>query len=111
MVNITVNNIDYRLRLTAKGCIELEKKGINPLTVFAGVSGTNIPSISTILTIFGESIKQLNHGISDADVMDIFDKYIEEGHDIADIIQLIIEVFQDSGLAPKDDTEDEEEKN
>lgn len=36
------------------------------------------------------------------DVYDIFDKYIEDGKTIVDFINEIVEIFNVSGLLPKD---------
>ena len=66
MKYITVNNRDYQLRLTAKACIELEKQlGVNPLSIFSGVSEDNIPSMVTLLGIFAACLKPMNHGVTD----------------------------------------------
>ena len=42
----------------------------------------------------------MNHGMSIDKVYDLFDKYVEEGHNMYDLIPLFVEVFQESGYMP-----------
>lgn len=94
----------YQLRLTTRNIVKLEEKiGCNPLAIFG--MGDKVPTVSTMITVFWASLQQLNHGISENDAYDLFDKWLDEGHTIADFIQVLVEVYKVSGLIK------EEEKN
>lgn len=100
----TANN-EYKGRLSAKRCIELEKAlGKNPLKVFTDMNGT-LPSLEDLMTILHYSLVDLNHNF---DEYDIFDDYCDNGGDIGSLIEYLIEVFKVSGLIPKKTKEAEE---
>lgn len=106
---LTINGTDYRLRLDAKACVELEKKlGTNPLNIFTRVSASKeVPSLSVLLTILHASLQAYEHGIKMDDVYDLYDKYVEEGHTMMDLLPLELEIFKNSGFF----VEDNEQKN
>ena len=111
---LTVKDRDYKLRLNAKSCVDLEKKlGTNPINVFIDMAGDNVklPSIDTLITILHYSSQALEHGITMDKGYEIYDDFIEEGHSMTDLIPVIIDVFKVSGLLPEDTEEVEEEKN
>lgn len=101
---LTIKDKDYKLRLDAKACIELEKKlGSNPLNIIMKMSSNNeLPSLGVILTIIHCSMSALNHGITIDDVYKLFDDYIEEGHTYLDLIPVILEIFKVSGFIKED---------
>lgn len=104
----TANN-EYKGRLSAKRCVELEKAlGKNPLKVFTDVQGTTLPSISDLMTIFHYSLVDLNHNF---DEYEIYDEFCESGGDIAKFIEFLLEVFKVSGFIPKDAEKEVEKKN
>lgn len=107
---ITVGEKDYKCRLNAKACVELEKKlGTNPLNVFIGMSdGNNIPNLTTMLVMLHASLQTYEHSMTMEKVYDLFDKWVEEGHGIEDLIFVIIEIFKASGFFP---SVEENEKN
>lgn len=103
----TVNNKDYNLKLTAKACIELEKKlGTNPLNVIVNISNNNeLPSLETILTVIHAAMTAYNHGITLNDLYDIYDQYVDEGHTMFDLIPVIVDIFKVSGFIKEDESE------
>lgn len=107
---ITINNKDYKARLSARTCIELEKKlGTNPLNVFMEIAQKGqLPDVETLITIFQASLTQFQHGIKMEDAYEIYDEFVDEGHNIMDLVPMLLEVFKVSGLMPE---EDKEEKN
>lgn len=110
----TVKDRDYKLRLNAKACVDLEKKlGTNPINVFMGMVNDNIkfPTLNVLINILHQSMQALEHGITIDKVYEIYDDFIEEGHSMTDLIPVIIDVFKVSGLLPEDTEEVEEEKN
>lgn len=107
----TVKGNDYKLRLGAKACIDLEKKlGMNPVQVLADIGDSGkVPGLESFLVIMQASMSQYNHGVNMDKMYDIYDEYIEEGHTMYDLVAVIMDVFKVSGLIPED--KDKEGKN
>lgn len=105
-VEFTAGNHEYKLRLTTKGIVALEKNiGCNPLAVFG--SGDTIPTITTMIYILHNALQSLNHGITLDKTYEIWDAWLADGHNMVDFIPVILEIYQASGLIK----EDAEEKN
>ena len=102
---IKIGDTEYKCKINTNGLVSLERrlKG-NPLSIFMTVGDENftLPKIEDLLIIFHESLTTYQHGISMDDVYDIFDKYIEDGKTIVDFINEIVEIFNVSGLLPKE---------
>lgn len=97
----------YKLRLTTKGVESLEKAlGYNPLQMFMGIDEDVLPKLTDMITVLHQMLQPYEHGITRNDTMDIFDKFVEDGHTMWDMIPVIIQVFQDAGFLPKEDDED-----
>lgn len=106
-VDFTAGNKDYKLRLSTRSTVALEKQlGCNPLAIFG--DGSTIPTMTTMVNVLHASLAQFNHGISLNDAYDIFDAYLEDGHSMTDFITVIVEVYKVSGIIPKGE---ETEKN
>ena len=109
----TVKDRDYKARLTAQACVDLEKKlGTNPLNVFVRMMGDgenfNLPSLGEMIAIIHASLQAYEHGISIDKTYEIYDAFIEDGHNQMDLFPILIEIFKVSGLIPE---EVETEKN
>lgn len=104
---LTVKDKDYKLRLNAKACVDLEKKlGTNPVNVLMAIAEKNqIPTLNTVLIILQASLSQYNHGMSMDDVYGLYDNYVEDGHTMLDLIPVILSVFKESGLVPDEGDE------
>ena len=102
-----VGGNDYKARLTAKACVDLEKKlGTNPLNILGDFSTTNrIPDLSTMLVILHASLQAYNHGITLDKVYDIYDAFVEEGNTLMELFPIIIDIFKTSGFF-KEETEE-----
>ena len=101
-VDFTAGNKDYKLRLSTRSTVALEKNlKCNPLMVFG--NGDRVPTITEMVQILHASLVQYNSGISLNDAYDIFDSYIADGHSITDFIPVIVEIYQISGIIPKGD--------
>ena len=105
--DFTAGNKDYKLRLSTRNTVMLEKQlGCNPLAIFG--SGDTIPTITQMVNILYASLIQYNHGITLNDAYDIFDAYLADGHTMTDFIQVIVDIYKTSGLIK---TEEAKEKN
>ena len=102
----TVDNKDYKLRLTTRQVVNLEKQlGCNPISIFG--SGDRIPTVTEMVTILHNSLVELNHSINLNEAYAIFDKYLEEGNTSIDFIPIILEIYKASGIIKTE----EEQKN
>lgn len=96
-VEFTAGNREYKLRLTTRNIIALEKKlGCNPLSIFG--SGDTIPTITTMVNIFHTALQPLNHGITLENAYDIFDTWLSDGHTMTEFLPVILDIYRASGL-------------
>ena len=111
---MVVKDKEYKLRISAKSCVDLEKKlGENPLNVLIEATNANkIPTLSSFLTILHAAIQQYQHGITLDDVYNIYDEFVDEGHNITDLVPIIYEVVKVSGYCGQaEETKESEAKN
>lgn len=96
ITTITIADKTYELKLKTKGIIRLEKElchGGNLLSLFSA-DGAALPGIATMIAVFREA-----SGAANAE--ELFDTWIEEGHNQVEFLQIMIELFTNSGLMPK----------
>ena len=106
-IDFTAGNKEYKLRLTTRDIVTLEKMlGCNPLAIFG--NGDTIPTITTMVYVLHASLKQLNHGITLDGAFDIFDAYLADGHAMTDFLPVILDIYKASGLIRTDNNEVEE---
>lgn len=106
---ITIKERDYKCRLAARNCVDLEKKlGTNPLNIFIDIAkkGT-VPDLEVLMIILHASLQKFQHGISLDDTYNIYDEFVDEGHNLMDLVPELLEIFKVSGLIG----EETEEKN
>lgn len=97
-----VGDKTLKLRITARASVALEKKlGKNPICIFLDDKSGKIPSQSEVLAVLHASLQALEHGYTEEAVYKLFDEYVDEGHNLYDLVQVIVEVFQDSGIMPR----------
>lgn len=103
-VDFHAGNKDYKLRLSTRNTVMLEKQlGCNPLAIFG--NGETLPTVTTMVQILYCSLIQFNHGISLDDAYNIFDEYLADGNTATDFITVILELYKVSGLIKKDSIE------
>ena len=104
-IDFEAGNKTYKLRLTTRNIVLLEKQiGCNPLSVLG--TGETVPTITEMVSILHASLQQYNHGITLNDAYDIFDEYIAAGHSTIDFIPVILDIYRASGIIPKDSKEE-----
>lgn len=97
----TAGNKDYKLRLTTRNIISLEKQlGCNPLGIFG--NGEVLPTVTQMVAVLHASLQPMQHGIDMAAAFDIFDDFLADGHNMTDFLPVIVEVYKVSGLISKD---------
>lgn len=101
--DFTAGNKNYKLRLNTRNVVTLEKMlGCSPLAIFG--DGETLPTVTTMVNILFCSLQQYQHNISLNDAYDIFDEYLADGNSITDFLNVIIGVYNVSGLI-KESTE------
>ena len=101
-VDFTAGNKDYKLRLSIRATVALEKKlGVNPLMIFG--DGETIPTITTMINILHAALQQYNHGISLEDAAAIFEEWLNDGNTVVDFLPIIIEVYKVSGIIKQEE--------
>ena len=107
-VDFKAGNKEYKLRLTTRNIVSLEKAlGCNPLAIFG--DGETIPTITTMVSVLHASLQSLHHGITMNDAYDIFDAYLED-HAMTEFLPVIVEIYKVSGLM-REAKNEENEKN
>lgn len=103
----TVNEKEYKARLGAKDCVDLEKRlGTNPLNIFMQIAQKGeVPSLEVLITMLHASLQKFQHGISMDDAYKIYDEMVDEGKNLMDIVPILLEIFKVSGLIPEEDAE------
>lgn len=103
-VDFTAGNKDYKLRLSTRNTVMLEKQlGCNPLAIFG--NGDTLPTVTEMVSVLYCSLIQYNHGITLNDAYDIFDAYLDDGNTATDFIQVLLEIYKVSGLIKMDEAE------
>lgn len=106
-VDFTAGNKDYKLRLSIRATVALEKQlGVNPMMIFG--DGSTIPTITTMVNILHASLQQYQHGISITDAYDVFEAWLNDGNSAVDFIPIILEIYKVSGIIKQ---EEDKEKN
>jgi hypothetical protein len=106
-VEFSVEDKIYKLRLTTRNIVALEKAiKKNPLGIFG--NGEELPAITDMVNILFYSLQTFQHNIGLNEAYDIFDKYLEK-NSATDFIPIILEIYKASGIIR--DAQGEEEKN
>lgn len=107
-VDFNVGDRNYRLRLTTRAIVALEKQlGCNPLAIFGDGDKQTIPSITAMVQVLHASLQAYEHGITLDKAFEIFDDYLEN-HTMTDFLPVILEIYKVSGLISKDEKADTE---
>lgn len=106
-VDFTAGNNAYKLRLSIRATVALEKQlGKNPLMIFG--DGDTIPTINTMCIILHAALQQYQHGITLDKAYDIFEAWLNDGNTAVDFLPIIIDIYKVSGIIKQ---EEEAEKN
>lgn len=107
-----VNGKEYKLVLTTKTMIELEKKlGRNPIDIIMDAANDIMPKITELVMVLWCSMQKFNHGMKFEDCCEVFDEYLQDGNTYTDFIEVVVSIFQSSGLIDSDNDTDEENPN
>lgn len=99
-VDFNAGNKSYKLRLTTRNVVALEKQiGKGVLSIFG--NGDQVPALTEMVVVLWASLQAYEHGISLNDTYDIFDAWLDDGHQLADFLPIIIELYQMAGVIGK----------
>lgn len=111
-IELPIGANTYKLRLTTKNSISLEKAlGYNPISMLMDIDNGKMPKLGDMLIMLQAMLQPYHHGMNQDKVCDLFDEYVADGHNMFDLIPVFIEVFQESGFISKADATEESEKN
>lgn len=111
-VSLTIGEKEYKLRLNARGLVQLERQlGKNPMEVFMGIEQGHLPKLEDIIIVLQACLQSLEHGFNIDKTYDLFDEYAANGGSSMELIPVIVEVFQQCGVIPKENAEVAEGKN
>lgn len=101
-VEFEAGNKAYKLRINTRNVIQLEKAiGGSALSIF-DLEGETLPTFGNMVAVLHASLQQYHHGISVSDAYDIFDAYIADGHSVDEFIYVILDIYKESGIIPKE---------
>ena len=99
-----------KLRLTTRDCVALESKlGRNPLDEIMGVDDNKLPTFNYIISVLHAALQTYQSNYNLEAVYDLFDKHVEDGGNLLDLIAVITDVFKVSGFF-KGEVKGEEKK-
>lgn len=94
-----VGGQSYKLKLKTSAIVELEGKYKTNLMNIMGSGQGGMPALSVMLDVAHAAMKDWNHGITKKDVMDIFNRYIDEGgSQLSFYMTVYMEIFTVSGF-------------
>lgn len=100
---LKIKETEYKLKLRSRDIIQLEKAlGTSPLSVLMGLNTNELPKLEDMITILQHSLQAFQHGFDKEKTFDLFDEYVDNGGSLIEFIPVILEVFQTSGLIPKE---------
>lgn len=110
---LNIGNECFKLRLTTRASVQLEKAlGHNPITMLMEIDEGKMPKLTDCLTMLHAMLQTYHHGYNMDKVMDLFERYVADGHNMFDLIPVFVEVFEQSGyITTGDKAEGEAEKN
>lgn len=107
---LTIGGETYKLRLTTRTSIQLEKAlGYNPLNMLMAMEDGNVPKLTDMMIMLQYMLQSMHHSFNADKTMDLFDDYVADGHSMLDLIPVFVEVFEKSGYITKAVNETEED--
>lgn len=107
---IKIGDKEFKLRLTGNTIGALEKRlNDNPLNVLTAMQEGSLPMVSKLLLILHASMQKFHHGLTETNVNDLYDEYVDSGNASTDLIPELLEVFKISGFLPRKKTTEENE--
>ena len=100
---LTVGGEEHKLRLTVSTTMAIEKRLGKSL--YSALEGINDNMIETMTVILWGALQPFSANTSFEKAAEIFDRYVDEGHSIEDMMDELNEMFTVSGFFNKGQTE------
>lgn len=98
-IEITINGETYKLRLTTRSLVALEKSlGCNPIQIFYDIDNNKLPKLTDMGIILQSMLQAYHHGISVEKTYDLLDAYFADGHNMFDLVPVFVDVFTACGF-------------
>lgn len=92
----------FKLKLKTSSIVELETRYKTNLMNILGAGQGGMPALSVMLDVAHVAMKDFQHGITKAEVQNIFDRYVDEGgSQLSFYTSVYMEVFAVSGFSPR----------
>ena len=101
---------EYKLRLTMQNIITLEDTFNKDIYTVISELATGTVPLDTLLQILKQSMMSYGYVLCDNDIYKVYDEYLEEGHNIIDLYNIIVKIFEHAGFF-NNGSEEYEEKN
>jgi hypothetical protein len=112
MKYITINDTEYSCNLDTRAVVKAEERlKCNLIDILVKVQNETYPKVGDLLIIFQEALSRMNHGLTYEKVQDLYDSWRREGHTYPEFVNFMISLFEDGGLIPSADEEEEDSKN
>lgn len=109
-IELIIGGESFKLRLTTRASVMLEKAlGYNPIGMLMDIDSGKMPKLTDCLIILQAMLQTYHHGYTLDKVYDLFDRYVDDGNSLFDLIPVFVEVFQQSGYISATAVADEEE--
>lgn len=110
---LIIGGNSFKLRLDTRNSVNLEKAlGYNPLNLIMALADNKMPKKMDVIIMLHAMLQKFHHGYNMDKVMDLFDDYIADGHNMFDLVPTLVEVLTEAGYIPKEkDEEETDEKN
>lgn len=100
---LNIGDREFDCRLGTRDVVNLEKVlGTNPLNVLMGMRDNSLPQTGILLIILQAAGKENKKKLKMEEWYDLYDEYLSEGNSIAELLEVIMEIFEVSGLIPKE---------
>lgn len=114
-VDFTVGTKVYELYLTSRATVQLEKDlgSKNVMAVFIEAGEGRLPTLEEELKILYWSLRK-NHRDEFPkfnNIYELYDEYLEDGGDANELLTILVEVLQASGVMPRTQESSNSEEN
>lgn len=89
-----------QLRLDGKTIVRIENRlNKSMLSLFMNGTGMNMPKVGELLLVL--QMANMNHGVKEEEMTDLYDAYIEKGNSYMDLFQTVQEALDEAGFFGK----------
>lgn len=101
---LNIGDREFDARLSTRDVVNLEKKlGTNPLNILMSMQEGGLPQTGVLLTIVQAAAKEGGKTLKMDLWFDLYDEFVAEGKSITDLLEIVVEIFQVSGLIPEEE--------